>query len=1011
MEEALKDPRWREVVKEEIKALESNKTWTLIELPQAKKKLIVCKWVFTMNYNSNEIVERFKSRLVAKGFTQSYGIEFHDTFALVAKLNTVRVLLILIVNEDWELHQLDIKKVFLNGNLEEEVYIRLYLGMEEASPPVTNVTKVVEGEDKTERNYKRIRPTEGDGVLEEGVPKRSWKDAVISPTFLPGNFQLSTEVEDEGSDDEAAPEGDDIPTIRIPQELKEKLRKPWRKALIIKILGKTVAYKILISRITNLWKLEGEFDCIDLGYGFYAIKFQNMLDRAKVLMEGPWKIMDHYITVQRWRPNFVAAKASIPSTAVWIHIPGLPIEYFEESILCNLGKLVGKPLKIDYHTAWSTRGRFARICVEIDLDSPLLSKVRIENRKEAPMNREANMEPQVSEHQVQRRTRGIRSNQRNQSSRIFEPRQNNRFDGLNIMDEDKICKGKEEHSRKQEVNETSNKFEMSSKDMKSNRSEEGNSRAKDNIPADSSYDGSSRKTKGNFQSPKLFVKRDNQGSNNRGFRRGLILLWNSNSQKVSIRYQTDQVIHCEIQENDKIWLLSTVYIQPHSTKKDEAWDNIYDYSTSVDLPWMIMGDFNDFASLDERVGSSFDCMDRIIKFHELWNRCNLMDAGYVGSKFTWTRHSQGRVTLQERLDRLLHNIELVNCFPNLRVVTLTRMYSDHNPILVNTDLELPVDKEKRPFRLEAAWMMHDDFNRIFSSAWDKKKNSLVDAVEETKRTLIEWKESTFGNIFKRKKILMKQLQGIQRSTNYFHSNYLQELEKTLKGDYQQVLEQEEIFWLQKSRLDWIVKGERNTKFFHLTTMIRRKFNKIVGLYIENVWVTGKQDLCQHVYNYYKELFAGKEYIQLSRDYDSFIPRLMEEEKIELTKQVTMEEVKETLFSMKGLKAPGSDGIQPIFYKQNWETVRNTLLDFVNKTLESRKMEGKILRTFLVLIPKITVADNITQFRPISLLNTSYKIFSKIIARRLCPMLQRLIGPYQNSFLKGRSTSDNILIVQ
>ncbi|KAE8732603.1 hypothetical protein F3Y22_tig00001825pilonHSYRG00170 [Hibiscus syriacus] len=177
-------------------------------------------------------------------------------------------------------------------------------------------------------------------------------------------------------------------------------------------------------------------------------------------------------------------------------------------------------------------------------------------------------------------------------------------------------------------------------------------------------------------------------------------------------------------------------------------------------PWMIVGDFNDFASLDERVGSSFDCMDRIIKFHEHWNRCNLMDAGYVCSKFTWTRHSQGRVTLQERLDRLLHNIELVDCFPNLRVVTLTRTYSDHNPILVNTDLELPVDKEKRPFRFEAAWMIHDDFNRIFSSAWDKKKNSLVDAVKETKRALIEYKESTFGNIFKRKKILMKQLQGI-----------------------------------------------------------------------------------------------------------------------------------------------------------------------------------------------------------------------------------------------------------
>ncbi|XP_039052923.1 uncharacterized protein LOC120194792 [Hibiscus syriacus] len=221
---------------------------------------------------------------------------------------------------------------------------------------------------------------EGENAPEEEIQRKSWKDTVLSPSLLPGNLRFLIEVEEEDSDEEEDCEGNDIPTIKIPQELKEKMRKPWRKTLIIKILGRTVAYKTLINRVTNLWKLEGEFECIDLSYGFYAIKFQNMVDRAKVLMEGPWKIMDHYITVQRWRPNFVVASASIPSTAVWIHIPGLPIEYFKESVLCNLGRLVGKPLKIDYHIAWSTRGRFARICVEIDLNTPLLSKVHIGNR-------------------------------------------------------------------------------------------------------------------------------------------------------------------------------------------------------------------------------------------------------------------------------------------------------------------------------------------------------------------------------------------------------------------------------------------------------------------------------------------------------------------------------------------------------------------------------------------------------------------------------------------------------
>ncbi|XP_038997981.1 uncharacterized protein LOC120123036 [Hibiscus syriacus] len=200
---------------------------------------------------------------------------------------------------------------------------------------------------------------------------------------------------------------------------------------------------------------------------------------------------------------------------------------------------------------------------------------------------------------------------------------------------------------------------------------------------------------------------------------------------------------------------------------------------NVNQPWMLAGDFNDFAIIDERVGSNSDCIECILKFREHWNMCNLMDAGYVGSKFTWTRYIHGRVMLQERLDRLLQNTDMVELFPNLRVITLTRVYSDHNPILVNANLEIPVDKEKRPFRFEAAWLTHEDFKEIFRSTWDKEKDSLVNTVKETKNAIVEWKDTKFGNIFKRKKALLKRIQGIQRSPKYFYSTYLQELEKHL----------------------------------------------------------------------------------------------------------------------------------------------------------------------------------------------------------------------------------------
>lgn len=103
IQEALKDSEWRKAVREEISALEKNGTWVLSELP-AGKKPVGCKWIFTIKHKADGSIERLKARLVAKGFTQSYGIDYQETFAPVAKLNTIRILLSFAANQDWPLH-------------------------------------------------------------------------------------------------------------------------------------------------------------------------------------------------------------------------------------------------------------------------------------------------------------------------------------------------------------------------------------------------------------------------------------------------------------------------------------------------------------------------------------------------------------------------------------------------------------------------------------------------------------------------------------------------------------------------------------------------------------------------------------------------------------------------------------------------------------------------------------------------------------------------------------------
>ena len=120
--EAVQDPKWQNAMATEIAALESNQTWSLTPLP-SHKKAIGCKWVYKVKFKVDGSMERYKARLVAKGFTQQEGLDFIETFFLVAKMTTVKTLLAISAMRGWHLTQLDVNNAFLHGELSEEVYM------------------------------------------------------------------------------------------------------------------------------------------------------------------------------------------------------------------------------------------------------------------------------------------------------------------------------------------------------------------------------------------------------------------------------------------------------------------------------------------------------------------------------------------------------------------------------------------------------------------------------------------------------------------------------------------------------------------------------------------------------------------------------------------------------------------------------------------------------------------------------------------------------------------------
>ncbi|KAL8089377.1 hypothetical protein AgCh_038989 [Apium graveolens] len=129
-EEALLDPNWISAMQEELNQFERNKVWKFVPVPK-NRSIIGTKWVFRNKMDEDRIVTRNKARLVAKGYSQEEGIDYDEAFALVARLEAIRISLAFAIHSNFKIYQMDVKSAFLNGELEEEVYVQQPPGFED----------------------------------------------------------------------------------------------------------------------------------------------------------------------------------------------------------------------------------------------------------------------------------------------------------------------------------------------------------------------------------------------------------------------------------------------------------------------------------------------------------------------------------------------------------------------------------------------------------------------------------------------------------------------------------------------------------------------------------------------------------------------------------------------------------------------------------------------------------------------------------------------------------------
>ncbi|XP_019157963.1 PREDICTED: uncharacterized protein LOC109154684 [Ipomoea nil] len=446
-----------------------------------------------------------------------------------------------------------------------------------------------------------------------------------------------------------------------------------------------------------------------------------------------------------------------------------------------------------------------------------------------------------------------------------------------------------------------------------------------------------------------------------GFAGGLLLVWNKDRVPLTVVGHNSQSIHTLIPRHDgKNFRISFAYVRPTRRAKDLFWQGCKEYSNSFKDPWVMLGDFNDISGQADQWGVGEIVASSVDRFLEAVNDCGLMDLGTSRSRFSWYRKVGERVTLRRKLDRVLWNMEAQLFFPKGKAHILPCTHSDHHPIQFDSVAGSPPPRKERPFR---------------------KRNTLA------------------------------RIAGIQATPNYGSDMGLMKLKKTFIDNLHDILKQEEVFWHQKSRKDWIQDGDRNTTFYHRATLVRRNRARVTMLKVNGEWISNPQIIKEHITNFFKCL-VGRNQDDI-REAPTFVSgrAISDRQAQSLIRLTTVNEVRQAVFGMKRFGSPGPDGIQAAFYRHYWDIVGDSVTHFVNSCLTSGTIPSGMLEAYMTLIPKKENPENAGDFRPITLLNVIFKIVSKVLVNRLKPIMKKMVGPFQNSFLPGRSTLDNVVLTQ
>ncbi|XP_055960697.1 uncharacterized protein LOC126668753 [Mercurialis annua] len=525
-----------------------------------------------------------------------------------------------------------------------------------------------------------------------------------------------------------------------------------------------------------------------------------------------------------------------------------------------------------------------------------------------------------------------------------------------------------------------------------------------------------KKTKNNASTLKKFVHKPRFGNNflvdPQGTAGGLLLLWNDEV-TVHIQLTSSFFIVAAVQLEDGS-LFDVIFCHLHCNPAIRCSQFLCLAALKSQLlnNFVVCGDFNDILYPSEKEGGLAYVPASHFQFLNFIRELCLLDLGYIGSHFTWSNRRQYPDLIRLRLDRVLASGGWTSLFPQANILHLSDLGSDHCPLLLNTQNFIP--RRSFLFKFDRRWGTHPEVLPLLTNIWGtsvagSKLYQVFTKLKQTRHHLKTWSSQLYKRSYRNTEAITRRIIDLKQiSPMDIDWSTIRDLEYQLK----QFHIQDEIYWAQKSRVQWLKCGDCNSKFFHAKYKERNRRNNISGLRsMQGSWVTDQISINTLILNHFQNIYQTSVPVGIESCLQHFPSTITATMNASLSSPITAAEVHTAIFSINSWKAPGIDGFTSFFFQTYWPLIGNQITQAVQSFFFIKgRMLKSINHTLIVLIPKVKWPQQVSDFRPISLCNVLYKIISKILTARLQEVLPHIISYSQNAFVKNRVISENILLV-